>query len=58
MEFKLNANEQANATLFMLEHKSHGQIQYIFTPIGIGMNVKVKCIGCSEEKDITDYTQW
>ena len=58
MEFKLNEKEIASAELFRLNHKGHGQFVYMFTPTGIGTNVQIKCLGCNELKDITDYNLW
>ena len=61
MEFKLSEEEQKLANEFIEEHKNHhklGIFSYIFTPNGIGTNVYIKCQGCKEIKDITDYGCW
>jgi hypothetical protein len=57
--FQLNAEEQASAALFKLEHKGHSPVfDYIFQPTGIGVIVKIRCPECKKEKDITNYKKW
>ena len=34
-----------------------GALTYSFTPMSIGLVVKVKC-ACGEEKDLTAYDEW
>ncbi len=34
-----------------------GRLSYVFTPVGIGMCVTVKCI-CGEQLDLTEWKYW
>lgn len=37
---------------------SGGRFVYSFNPSGIGTSIKLKCLTCSKEKDITAYDDW
>lgn len=34
-----------------------GRLEYIFTPIGLGMIIEVRCL-CGEKIDLTDNHDW
>jgi len=54
--FKLNDVEEQRYEEFKSNHC--GQIEVIFHPGGIGTNVYVKCLGCGESLEISDYDSW
>lgn len=58
-EYKLNKLEQLRYDTFYLKHsKCKEAISVTFIPTGIGCCVKVKCLDCGEEEDITDVSDW
>lgn len=46
-------NEVMQANIFTIG----GEIQYIFTPTGIGTVIIIRCV-CGFEENITDYSCW
>lgn len=44
--------------LFGKEHNRYPQIQYVFTPTGIGNGVELVEIHTNKRLDITDYKSW
>lgn len=61
MTFELNDTEKATLETWLKEHDCSTEDRYprsyIFTPTGIGHNIKVTC-KCGAVKDITDYGCW
>lgn len=70
--FELSDKEQESFREFYETHKScgvdnlnkhffsteGGHFTFMFTPLGIGTIIRVRCNGCGEEKDITDKDSW
>jgi hypothetical protein len=62
MEFVIVGVEQENMYKWLDEHNrvcpfTGEKFTYSFTPTGLGMMIKVKCL-CGEEKDVTVYDEW
>lgn len=58
MKFELSEKQDAQATKWIRNHKckkkdNYCRISYVFTPIGIGDVIIVKCI-CGKEINITE----
>ena len=60
VSYKLSADEYKAYKDFQKQHKTcSGETQICFTPTaGIGISCTVRCTGCGEERDITDYNAW
>ena len=60
ISYKVSVDEYKAYKDFQKHHKTcKGETQICFTPIaGIGIACKVRCLGCGEERDITDYNTW
>ena len=60
ISYKVSADEYKAYKDFQKHHKTcKGETQICFTPIaGLGIACKVRCLGCGEEQDITDYNAW
>ena len=60
ISYKVSADEYKAYNEFKKHHKTcKGETQICFTPIaGLGIACKVRCLGCGEEQDITDYNAW
>ena len=63
MIFKLNKVEGTKARMFQDRHghpeKKDGKgFSFIFSPVGLGDKITIRCNLCEEEKDITDYKVW
>ena len=69
-KFELNEIESTRANNFIAWHKrcrpkinsdtlpQYAPFSYIFTPLGIGTSIKIKCPYCGKEKNITDISSW
>jgi hypothetical protein len=60
VSYKLSVDEYKAYKDFQKQHKTcSGETQICFTPTaGIGISCAVRCTGCGEERDITDYNAW
>ena len=59
--FILSEKEEKSSKMFRENHKSCGTprlFNYILTPNGIGVSVKIACPYCGESEDITDVDCW
>jgi hypothetical protein len=58
----LNAYENAAAADFIRSHRCKAKAarvaQITVTPTGIADNIKVRCVTCGKEKDVSDYASW
>ena len=52
--------QQSKYIAFVNKHKDCGKqiITEVNCDSGIGHEIKIKCLGCNEEQDITDYNAW
>ena len=62
MNFIINDKQEKLVKEFKQKHKECLKkklgIAYCFTPCSIGNSVSIKCNGCGETKNITDYDNW
>lgn len=60
ISYKLSIDEHKAYKDFQKQHKTcSGETQICFTPTaGIGIACSVRCTGCGQEQDITDYNAW
>lgn len=60
ISYKLSEDEYKAYIDFRKQHKTcSGETQICFTPTaGVGIACAVRCTGCGQEQDITDYNAW
>ena len=60
ISYKLSKDEYKAYKDFQKKHKTcSGETQICFTPVaGLGIACAVRCTGCDEKQDITDYNAW
>lgn len=67
LKIVFTAKEKEEHDKFIKEHQScsrkfkptiGGCMQYTIIPTGIGDVIKIKCLECGIEKDITDIDSW
>ena len=63
--YKFSHSESEKLGKFQRTHQhpklsptSGGMFVYSFNPSSIGTSIKVKCLSCNKEGDITDYDNW